>query len=42
MGEIIAKTELKREKGFLYYVSTDNKGNLTVCRVKMARGRKKK
>ena len=42
MGEIISKTEIKREKGYLYYTGTDEKGNLTICRTEMARGRKKK
>ncbi len=41
MGEIISKTKIKREKGFLYYCGTDKEGNLTICRTKMARGRKK-
>jgi len=39
MGKVIAKTQIKREKGFLYYCGTDEKGNLTVCKAKM--GRKK-
>jgi len=42
MGEIIATTEIKREKGFLYYTGTNNKGNITICKAIMARGRKKK
>jgi len=45
MGEIISKTEIPREKGFLYYTSTDEKGNLTICRAAMSRsgkGAKKK
>ncbi|MBW2993777.1 hypothetical protein KY317_04345 [Candidatus Woesearchaeota archaeon] len=37
MGKVIAKTGIKREKGYLYFV--DKKGN--VSRAKMARGRKK-
>ena len=42
-GKVILKTEIKREVGFLYYCSTDNKtGNLTVCKAEMARGKKKK
>jgi len=41
MGKIILKTEIKRESGFLYYCSTDNKtGCLTVCQAEMARGKK--
>ena len=43
MGEVIAKTEIKREQGYLYYCSTDKStGNITVCKAKMARGGKKK
>lgn len=42
MGETILKTNIPREKGWLYYTSTDEKGNVTVCRAQMARGRKKK
>lgn len=41
MGEVIITTDVKREAGWLYYVGTDKKGNLTVCKAKMARGRKK-
>lgn len=41
MGEVIATTEIKRETGYLYYCGTDKKGNLTVCKAKMARGKKK-
>jgi len=41
MGKVILKTEIKREKGKLYYCSTDSNGNLTVCESEMARGRKK-
>ncbi len=42
MKEIISKTKIKREKGFLYYTGTDKDGNLTICRTKMARGGKGK
>lgn len=37
MGKIIVKKAVIREPGYLYYI--DGEGNL--CRVKMARGRKK-
>ncbi len=40
MGEVIATTEIPREKGFVYYMGTDEKGLLTICRAKA--GRKKK
>lgn len=33
-------TEIKREKGFIYYTATDSKGNLTIGKAKA--GRKKK
>ena len=43
MGKkILLKTEIPREKGFLYFCSTDNKGNITLCSVEMSRGGKKK
>jgi len=41
MGELIAKTEIPREKGYLYYAGTDEKGNIAIYKAKMARGRKK-
>jgi len=37
----ILKTDIKREKGFLYFCGTDEKGNLTIGRSEMARGKKK-
>lgn len=41
-GKIILKTDIKRESGFLYYCGTDkDTGNLTICKTKMARGKKK-
>ncbi len=42
MGEIISKTKIKREKGYLYYCGTDEEGNLTICQTEMARGGRKK
>lgn len=42
MTETVFKTNVKREKGFLYFCGTDDEGNIVVCRTKMARGRKKK
>jgi len=42
MKEIIAKTDIKREKGYLYFTATDERGNITVCRTEMAHGKKKK
>ena len=41
MGEVILKTNIKREKTKLYYCATDEQGNITVCEAVMARGRKK-
>jgi len=40
MSEVILTTDLPREKGFIYFVGTDKKGNLTLC--KAVAGRKKK
>jgi hypothetical protein len=37
MVEILIKNAVKREAGFLYFIDK----NGSVCRVKMARGRKK-
>lgn len=42
MGKIIARTKIKREKGYLYYTGTDENGNLTLCKAEMAHGKKKK
>lgn len=38
----ILKTEIPREKNFIYYCGTDSKGNIEVFKSPMARGRKKK
>lgn len=40
MKKLIAKTKIKREKGWLYYTSTDEEGNITIWKSEM--GRKKK
>jgi hypothetical protein len=40
MGEVICETDIPREKGWLYYTSTDKNGNLTICKSPMG-GRKK-
>ena len=40
--ETILVTDVPREKGYLYYTSTSEDGNLTICRTDMARGKKKK
>lgn len=42
MGELILQTEIKREKEYLYYVKSDDEGNLGVYKAKMARGGKRK
>ena len=39
--KIILKTDIKREKGFLYFCGTDDQGNLTIGQSEMARGKKK-
>jgi hypothetical protein len=41
MGEVLLKTNIKREQGILYYCATDENGNITLCCAKMVRGRKK-
>lgn len=41
MGETIGTTEIPREQGWLYYCGTDKKGNITICKAKMVRGRRK-
>jgi len=40
--EVLIETDIPREKGFLYFTGTTKDGNITLCRTKMARGRKKK
>jgi hypothetical protein len=40
MTEIIASTDIPREKGYLYVTGTNDKGCLTIIKVKA--GRKKK
>ena len=42
MGEQIAKTNIKREVGYLYYCGTAKDGCVTLCKAKMQRGAKKK
>ena len=43
MGKkVLLKTDIKREKGFLYFCSTDEDGNITLCQTEMSQGRKKK
>ena len=40
MGEIIARTEIPREKGFIYYTGTDEDGMITIGKAKAGRKRK--
>jgi hypothetical protein len=42
MAELIAKTNIVREKGYLYFCGTSKDGFLTVNKAVMARGGKKK
>ena len=42
MKQTILSTNIFREKGFLYFTGTDEKGNITLCKVEVAHGRKKK
>jgi len=42
MKKVIAKTKIKREKGYLYFTGTDDDGNITIMRTEMKRGKSKK
>jgi len=42
MGEIILKTTIKREKGYLYYVAFDSQGRLQIGKAKLKVGGTKK
>jgi hypothetical protein len=42
MSEIVMKTTVPREAGFLYFVGTTKDGFLTVNKAKMSRGGRKK
>lgn len=42
MGEIILVTNIPREKGWLYYTKTDEKGNVILCKSPMGKRSKKK
>jgi len=40
MKKLIAKTDIKRERGWIYYTGTDEKGNITIWKTEA--GKKKK
>jgi len=40
MKQEILKTNIPREKGWLYYCGTSEEGNITVCKSKMGRSKK--
>lgn len=42
MGEVLLKTNLKRELGHIYYVKFEKDGTVLLCKAKMVHGRKKK
>jgi hypothetical protein len=42
MSEIIITTEVKREKGYIYFVNYDEQGNIQVSRAKSGRRKKDK
>ena len=42
MKKELLKTNIKREKGKLYYCGISKDGCIVVCETEMARGRKKK
>ena len=37
MKKIIARTKIKRERGWLYFTGTDEEGNITLCKTEMRR-----
>lgn len=41
MGKLIAKSDVKREAGFLYYVKADELGYLGIYKAVLARGGRK-
>jgi len=38
--EIIVTTDIPRERGFIYFVSTDEKGNICIGKTKAGRPKK--
>lgn len=42
MSETILETNIPRESGFLYFCGTNKKGNITIGKTEMARGKKGK
>lgn len=40
MGEVILISDVKKEPGFLYYVTYTDEGYIQVCRTKAGRPRK--
>jgi len=42
MSEVILKTSIPRETGFLYFCGTSKDGNICVCKAVMARGGRSK
>ena len=38
--EIVLKTQIKREKGFIYPTSSDENGNIVILKVKAGRPKK--
>lgn len=41
MRETIVTTEISRERGYIYFVGTDDKGFITIERTKSGRRKKK-
>lgn len=41
MTEIILITNIPREKGWLYFTKTDEKGNVILCKSQMGKNKKK-
>ena len=42
MGQLIAELQIKRESGMLYYVKSNERGNICVWKARLARGGRKK
>lgn len=41
MNKLIARTKIKREKGWLYFTGTDENGYITLCKAEMGKNKKK-
>ena len=39
MNKLIAKTKIKREKGWLYFTGTDEEGNISLWKAEMGKNK---